>query len=45
MHLDELGMYLNILDLRNTKSIKELREKLREFTKSHSGPIMGHGWE
>jgi len=45
MHLDELGMYLNILDLRNTKSIKELREKLREFTKSHSGPIMGHGWD
>jgi len=45
MHLDELGMYLNILDLRNTRSIEELREKLREFAKSHPGPIMGHGWD
>jgi len=45
MHLDELGMYLNILDLRNVKSIFELREKLKEFAKSHEGPIMGHGWD
>lgn len=45
MHLDELGLYLNILDLRNTRSIEELREKLREFAKSHQGPIMGHGWD
>lgn len=45
MHLDELGSYLNILDLRNTKSIEELRERLKKFSKSHTGPVMGHGWD
>ncbi len=45
MHLDELGMYLNILDLRNIRSIEELRNKLKKFAENHPGPIMGHGWD
>ena len=31
LHIDELGMYLNSLDLRGTKSIGELQEKLQDF--------------
>ncbi|MGC8644715.1 MAG: amidohydrolase [Thermoplasmata archaeon] len=45
MHLDELGTYLNILDLRGTRSIREMRERLRDFAATHEGPIMGHGWD
>ncbi|MGC8497708.1 MAG: amidohydrolase [Thermoplasmata archaeon] len=45
MHLDELGQYLNILDLRGIKSIKELKVLLMNYAKDHEGPIMGHGWD
>ncbi len=45
MHIDELGQYLNILDLRGTRSIEEMKEKLKEFAYKNSGPIMGHGWD
>ncbi|MEM0053498.1 MAG: amidohydrolase [Nitrososphaeria archaeon] len=46
MHLDELGMYLNMLDLRGTKSIRELKRRLEEFSKlSDSMWVVGHGWD
>ncbi|MGC8629776.1 MAG: amidohydrolase [Thermoplasmata archaeon] len=43
MHLDELGEYLNILDLRNVRSIKEMQEKLKAVEKNDW--IIGHGWD
>lgn len=43
MHLDELGEYLNILDLRGVKSIKELQQKLK--TVEGKEWIIGHGWD
>ncbi|MBD6955719.1 MAG: amidohydrolase [Thermoplasmata archaeon] len=45
LHLDEIGLYLNSLDLRGVKSIKELRYKLEEFASRTEGPIIGHGWD
>ncbi len=45
MHVDELGQYLNILDLRGVKSIEEMKERLRKFAEKNSGPISGHGWD
>lgn len=46
IHLDEVGMYLDMLDLRGVKSIKELKEKLREYLKkSESVWILGFGWD
>ncbi len=45
LHLDEIGQFLNILDLRNVKSIEEMKKKLKEFAENSSGPIMGHGWD
>ncbi len=43
MHLDELGEYLNILDLRNVRSIKEMQEKLKSVESKDW--IIGHGWD
>ncbi len=46
MHLDELGMYLNMLDLRGVKSIRELKRRVKEYSKcSDSTWIIGHGWD
>jgi len=45
LHLDEIGLYLNSLDLRGVRSIDELREKLRDFASKTKGPIIGHGWD
>ncbi|MCE4623960.1 MAG: amidohydrolase [Caldisphaeraceae archaeon] len=46
MHLDELGIYLNTLDLRGTKSIEELKDKVRNYaTKTNLSWIIGHGWD
>ncbi|WP_198362185.1 amidohydrolase [Thermococcus barossii] len=45
MHLDELGEYLNMLDLRGVRSIGELKEKLREFAEGRRGWLRGHGWD
>jgi len=46
LHIDELGMYLNSLDLRGTKSIGELQEKLQDFASNVTTPwILGHGWD
>lgn len=44
MHLDELGRYLSILDLRGVKSIKEFKEKLSS-AKTLGGWVLGHGWD
>jgi predicted amidohydrolase YtcJ len=46
MHLDELGMYLNMLDLRGIRSIRELKCRLEEYSRSFRGKwIVGHGWD
>ncbi|MBC7092046.1 MAG: amidohydrolase family protein, partial [Nitrososphaeria archaeon] len=46
MHLDELGMYLSMLDLRGVKSIRELKKRLQEYSRrSDSKWIVGHGWD
>jgi len=46
MHLDELGMYLNMLDLRGVRSIKELKKRLKEYSeKVQTIWILGHGWD
>jgi len=45
MHLDETGIFLNNLDLRGIKSIKEMREKLMNFATKTIGPIIGWGWD
>ena len=45
MHLDGLGEYLNMLDLRGVRSIEELKEKLRKFAKKKDGWLRGHGWD
>ncbi len=45
LHLDEIGLFLNTLDLRGVRSIKEMREKLKKFSEKNSGPIIGHGWD
>ena len=46
IHLDELGLSLRILDLRGVKSIRELKEKLRDYaSKSRSQWIIGRGWD
>jgi hypothetical protein len=43
MHLDEIGEYLNIVDLRGIKSIKELQQKLKAV--KGRDWILGHGWD
>ncbi|MCX8189345.1 MAG: amidohydrolase [Nitrososphaeria archaeon] len=46
MHLDELGMYLNMLNLRGVKSIRELKRRLEEYLRcSDATWIVGHGWD
>lgn len=45
MHLDELGKSLNIVDLRGTRSIGELKEKVKAHSRDSKGWIMGHGWD
>jgi len=45
MHLDELGEYLGMLDLRGVRSIRELKERLREFAQKKDGWLRGHGWD
>jgi len=46
LHIDELGMYLNSLDLRGTRSESELQEKLQNFaSKVTTSWILGHGWD
>jgi len=46
IHIDELGMYLNMLDLRNVKSIDELKNRLGEYSKRvETLWILGFGWD
>ncbi|MCD6559594.1 MAG: amidohydrolase [Palaeococcus sp.] len=46
LHLEELGMYLEMADLRGVKSIKELKEKVGDFAKKTKTTwILGHGWD
>lgn len=46
IHLDELGMFLNSLNLRDVESIEELKRRLREFAKRcKTYWIIGYGWD
>jgi len=46
MHLDELGMYLNMLDLRGVRSIEELKKKVEDYAKKvQTTWVLGHGWD
>ncbi len=46
MHLDELGMSLNMVDLRGVRSIEELKERVKEYAASAGTTwILGHGWD
>lgn len=46
VHLDELGMHLNTLDLSGVRSIAELKEKLgKHAEKAGAAWILGHGWD
>lgn len=46
LHLDGLGNFLHSLDLRGTRSIEELKRRLREFaTRSADQWIVGRGWD
>ncbi len=46
MHLNSLGMSLMTLDLRGTKSIDELKLKLRKFIEGRDKKIViGRGWD
>ncbi len=44
-HIDSVGRALNSLDLRNTRSINELKERLRDFARDRAGWILGRGWD
>jgi len=46
MHLDELGMYLNMVDLRGVRSIEELKKKVGDYAKRvQTTWVLGHGWD
>ncbi|MEZ0289486.1 MAG: amidohydrolase [Sulfolobales archaeon] len=46
LHLDGVGSYLNTLDLRGVKSIRELKERVREYSAKNPGKwIIGRGWD
>lgn len=45
LHVDETGMALNNLDLREVKSIEELRKRVREFSDGSREMILGWGWD
>ncbi len=46
LHLDELGIFLNSIDLRGVRSIEDIKEKIREFSKKRSFDwILGYGWD
>jgi len=46
IHVDELGLQLGMLDLRGVRSIKELKERLRDFSRSVDTLwIIGFGWD
>ncbi|USS41754.1 amidohydrolase [Thermococcus aggregans] len=46
LHLSSLGQSLKMLNLKGTKSIKELKEKLKEYVgKTNTSWILGFGWD
>lgn len=46
VHIDELGIHLHSINLRSVKSIRELKERLREaLGKTETLWILGHGWD
>ncbi|WP_232461769.1 amidohydrolase [Thermococcus pacificus] len=46
LHLEELGMYLETLDLRGVGSIAELKERVRSYAEiAKTSWILGHGWD
>jgi predicted amidohydrolase YtcJ len=45
VHAYELGRSLTAVDLRGTKSIDELHQRLRSATPDANGWIRGHGWD
>lgn len=47
MHLDGLGSLLENLDLRGCGSIRELKERTRDYAREHKGSdwIIGRGWD
>ncbi|WP_240911843.1 amidohydrolase [Thermococcus sp. M36] len=46
LHLEELGMYLETLDLRAVRSIAKLKKKLGSYAKKAKTTwILGHGWD
>ena len=46
LHLEELGMYLNTMDLRGVGSIGELKERVEEYAANTDTTwILGHGWD
>lgn len=46
VHLDELGIFLNSLNLRDAESIDDLKRRLKEFAKRcKTYWIIGYGWD
>ncbi len=45
MHIDELGEYINGIDLRDVKSINELCEAIKNKKEKFKNWIYGHGWD
>ncbi|MEM4554026.1 MAG: amidohydrolase [Ignisphaera sp.] len=46
IHLDGVGIYLSMLDLRGVKSISELKERLKDYSKKvETVWILGFGWD
>lgn len=46
VHIDELGIFLSAIDLRGTKSLRELKERLRKALDSvETLWVLGHGWD
>ncbi len=44
-HLDGLGLALNTIDLRDVKSIEELKHRLRLYAEKFSTWVLGRGWD
>ncbi len=44
-HLESLGLALNSVDLRGTRSIEELKTALREWSAGRPGWVFGRGWD
>ncbi len=46
VHIDDLGIALDSLDLRGVSSIEELKDRVRIFAEKSDTPwIIGHGWD